>query len=351
MNPYSDYDLRVGARTHTGKVRTENQDRMGRFPSPFGELFIVADGMGGHLGGATAAAMTVDGISSRIQQANIATSPAEALKRAAEAANSEIHARAVSGDKSVAEMGSTVVMGLVSGRQITIAHAGDSRAYLFHDDKLSKLTRDHSVVQRMVDHNLITEEQARNHPDSNVITRALGMNPTLELEVADPIHLASGDGILFCSDGLCGYVDDNVIEQTILAGDDPQRIADHLIDLALEAGGEDNVTMQYLQFGKAVARGRLGLSKSESAGGRVGKGRKTVLVLSVLLAVLVAAIIVFGPGLIQRLSGNNGAEATHSKDGASENKGSGPSRKAPDLKSRAKKAGEELKRKAENALK
>lgn len=253
--------LRVGPKTHPGKVRSENQDRMSRFVSPFGEVFIVADGMGGHQGGATAAMMTIEGFAahlSNIPQGAPQDTPQdtsqgalveEALQYAATKTNEQIFHAANSGDPATAKMGSTVVLALVSGAQARIAHAGDSRAYLFRAGRLHRLTKDHSAVQRMLDLNLLTEAEARDHPDASVILRAFGQKPEIELEVSPPLTLQNGDGLLLCSDGLCGYVDDTEIARAIGAHENPQQIADALVELALDAGGEDNVTVQFLQFG------------------------------------------------------------------------------------------------------
>lgn len=241
--------LRVGPKSHPGKVRSENQDRMSRFVSPFGEVFIVADGMGGHQGGATAAMMTIEGFASHLSNLPQGATVEEALQYAATKTNEQIFHSANSGDPATAKMGSTVVLALVSGAQARIAHAGDSRAYLFRNGQLHRLTKDHSAVQRMLDLNLLTEAEARDHPDSSVILRAFGQKPEIELEVSAPLTLQNGDGLLLCSDGLCGYVEDAEIARAIGAHENPQQIADALVELALDAGGEDNVTVQFLQYG------------------------------------------------------------------------------------------------------
>ncbi len=294
-------NLRVGAKSHTGNVRTENQDRMGRFPSPFGELYIVVDGMGGHKGGATAAAMTVDGLEAHLRSIPQGSSPEQALQIAAQKTNAEIYQKATDGDPETANMGATLVLGLVIGTRLLIAHAGDSRAYLFRDGKLSRLMRDHSVVQRMIDHNMLTEEQARDHPDANVITRAFGQKPEIELEVSAPLDLREGDGILLCTDGLCGYVDDQTIERVISGQSDAQQITDGLIDLALSVGGEDNVTVQFLQFGqrrrKAVITKEMFKRPvaNESSG---GNSQMMMIGLIVAGAVVVTLIVLYMTGLI-----------------------------------------------------
>ncbi len=244
--------LRVGAKTHPGKVRTENQDRMSRSQSPIGEVFIVADGMGGHQGGATAAAMTNDGFASHLTSALPGSLPEAALQEAARTTNAEIYNQANSGNPATARMGATVVLAVVNGPRMLVAHAGDSRAYLFRNGKLIRLTKDHSAVQQMIDHNMITEEEARDHPDSSVINRAFGQKPEIDLEISQTHTIQPGDGLLLCTDGLCGYVDDAEIARVINSYEEPQDVTDALINLALDAGGEDNVTVQFLQFGQRL---------------------------------------------------------------------------------------------------
>ena len=241
--------LRVGAKSHPGKVRSENQDRMSRFTSPFGEVFIVADGMGGHEGGALAAEMTRDGLERYLRRISPDLHVEEALQTAAQLTNAEIYQGANDGNPATRKMGATVVLAVVNGAQLWLGHAGDSRAYLFRHENLSRLTKDHSPIQKMIDHKLISEEDAREHPDASVISRAFGQEPELELEVSSPFPIERGDGLMLCTDGLCGYVGDDEIERVIGAYGDAQEITDALISVALEAGGEDNVTVQFLQFG------------------------------------------------------------------------------------------------------
>ncbi|MEN3331207.1 MAG: family protein phosphatase [Blastocatellia bacterium] len=293
--------LRVGAKTHVGKVRSENQDRMGRFPSPLGELYIVVDGMGGHKGGATAAAMTIDGFDAYLKSFPPGIPPDQALQDAAQRTNSDIYQKANNGDPETANMGATLVLGLVRNWQIIIAHAGDSRAYRFRAGRLERLTRDHSVVQRMIDHNMITEEQARDHPDASVITRAFGQKTEIELEISPPLELVEGDGILLCSDGLCGYVDDPAIEQVIGRYRDAQQITDALIDLALAAGGEDNVTVQFLQCGERKRRAMSGpAGTGREATGRIADEIPLALSIGLVsaIAVLLSLIVLFFTGVI-----------------------------------------------------
>jgi len=299
--------LRVGAKSHPGNVRSENQDRMSRCTTPLGEVFIVADGMGGHKGGATAATMTIDGFERSLRSVNSHDSGPAALLHAAQQTNAEIHRLANSGDPAIAKMGSTVVLALVSGQQLIIGHAGDSRAYLYRDGQLQRLTRDHSAVQQMLDHHLLTEEEAREHPDANIINRAFGQKPEMDLEISEPLNLQAGDGVLLCTDGLCGYVDDAAIEGAISAREEAQQITDELIGLALAAGGEDNVTVQFLQFGPRRNHDGAGIlpdsqdaSLSENEPSRSGQWRwRLMIVLMLVGAFLLGILVTYAPGWIR----------------------------------------------------
>jgi PPM family protein phosphatase len=248
MNDDRPLSLRVGAGAHRGKVRLENQDRISRFRSPFGEVFVVADGMGGHEGGATAAEMLVTGLERHLASLPAGTSPEAALREAATQTNAEIYRRAGSGEPETARMGATSVLALFDGKSARIAHAGDSRAYLLRNGELSRLTRDHTVVQRMLDQSMLSEEEARSHPDASVVTRGFGQKADIDLEIAAPFEVQEGDRILLCSDGLSGYVDDASIQRSLAEVGDAQAATDALIGLALQAGGLDNVSVQLLAF-------------------------------------------------------------------------------------------------------
>lgn len=246
--------LRVGAGAHQGKVREENQDRISRFRSSWGEIFVVADGVGGYRGGAQAAEMVVNGLEAHLRGIPADTPAGQALQEAARRTSAEILRRAQSGDPATANMGATGVLALVSGRQVRVGHAGDCRAYLLRGDELIRLTRDHTRIQQMLDRNLLSEEEARDHPDASIVTRAFGKEADLALEVSEPVELKGGDLLLLASDGLCGYVEDAAIRDALLGGGDAQVIADRLIDLALAAGGEDNVSVQVIALPAGALR-------------------------------------------------------------------------------------------------
>jgi serine/threonine protein phosphatase PrpC len=246
--------VRVGAASHAGRVRTDNQDRMSRFRSPLGEVFIVADGMGGHQGGSTAAQMVVSGFEKYLRAPDVDLTVSRALQAAASRVNEEIHGLAHSGNSSTAQMGATAVMAIVQGCQLVIAHAGDCRAYLVRGGQLQRLTKDHTLVQQMLDHGMLTPEQAREHPDGNVVTKAFGKEASLDLAISAPVNIGAGDRILLCSDGLSGYLSDEIIVRTVVAGQEPQVVTDALIAVALDAGGEDNVSIQLLVFSNPPVR-------------------------------------------------------------------------------------------------
>lgn len=246
MTANTPISIRIGANAHPGKVREENQDRISRFRCPFGEVFLVVDGMGGHEGGAIAAQMLIHGMETSLQELPPQMPPDEALRIAAGQTNADIYRQATSGDPQTAKMGATCVIALLNGRQVTIGHAGDSRAYLLRGGQLSALTRDHTVVQRMIEHDMLTEEEARHHPDASVVTRAFGQKSEVELEVSRSFEVFSSDRLLLCSDGLCGYVDDEAIQRVLGSTKDAQGITDGLIDLALQSGGEDNISVQVI---------------------------------------------------------------------------------------------------------
>jgi len=239
--------LVVGARSERG-LREENQDQMTGFSTSLGEVYLVADGMGGHRGGAEASRMVAEGYRSELTSYAPTMPMDAALHRATAAVNQALLTQGQSDDPSTRGMGSTVVLVALqkagAGQSFLVGHVGDSRAYLLRRGVLRRLTSDHSMVQRMVDEKLITPEEARNHPNSNVLTRALGQQPDVAIELSTPEPLEPGDRIVLCSDGLWGYVADDAIAQVAAATPDSQAIAEKLVALALEGGSDDNITVQ-----------------------------------------------------------------------------------------------------------
>lgn len=240
--------LQVGALSHIGLVRRENQDRMSRFSCPHGEVFIVADGMGGHKGGSQAASMVVDGFERWLHHSPPRQSLRAAMRAASVEVNAGVCAAATSGDPLTDRMGSTAVILVVSGRDVLVGHLGDSRAYLWRAGRLVRLTRDHTWVQQLVDQHLLSEEEARNHPESSVLAHAFGRESELSLELSPSLAIRPGDAILLCSDGLSGYLTDDEIAGILAGGDEPQQAVGRLVEAALATGGHDNITVQLVVF-------------------------------------------------------------------------------------------------------
>ena len=222
-----------GGRSDVGMQRRDNQDSMYAGP----HLIAVADGVGGSAGGEIASRLTIEAFMT-LADGGSSDPPAD-LIRAADEADSAIRAE-VDANHALAGMSTTLTAILAGDSAVTLAHIGDSRAYRLRDKTLTQLTHDHTFVQSLIDEGQITEEQARTHPRRSWITRALDGRGRPELDLI-PIEVVPGDRYLVCSDGLSGYVDEAAITAT-LGIDDPQEAADGLIDLALRAGGPDNIT-------------------------------------------------------------------------------------------------------------
>jgi len=245
----------LGARSETGYVRSVNEDRMGWTRTPYGDVFAVSDGMGGHLGGALAAEITV-----RTLQQQLALIPpasnrfGDHVRQAFLVANRDVFTKREANDPLTREMGATGVALVTSGARFIVAHVGDSRAYLWRGHQLRQLTRDHTRVQGMVDSGLLSAQQALTHPDASVLDRAIGHQATVDVDVTDWIDLEPSDMLLLCSDGLCGYMTDAEIAAILSAGGDPQACTNRLIEAALGKGGHDNVTVQLVRFAPSTMR-------------------------------------------------------------------------------------------------
>lgn len=241
-----------------GKKRKHNEDA---FSSDVSErLFIVADGMGGHAAGEVASKITVETIGEFIaatRQKEEATWPfkynheldfnSNRLAVAIEKANERVMA-AVAAQPWLKGMGTTVVAGLLNEKILSLAHVGDSRAYLLRDGQLSRLTDDHSWVHEQVAAGILTEEEAKTHPLKNVVTRALGGGPSVSPDLQELVF-SSGDRFLFCSDGLTTMVSDEEIRDAAMSIADPEGLCRTLVDMANEKGGVDNVTVVVVDIG------------------------------------------------------------------------------------------------------
>lgn len=236
--------VQVASRTDVGQVRQVNEDSCGAFDREDGtRLLVVADGMGGHRGGATASLTTVSAIAETFE-AGASARPGEMLARAIRTANERVWEMAQS-DPELEGMGTTVVAFHLDGRRRgTVAHVGDSRAYRYRQGRLEPLTTDHSVVAEMQRRGLLSADEAAVHPRRNEILRSVGVLPEVEVEVAD-VEVEGGDRYVLCSDGLSGVVRDDEIA-AIVQTQSPNEAVGALIELANERGGPDNITVQIL---------------------------------------------------------------------------------------------------------
>jgi serine/threonine protein phosphatase PrpC len=245
--------IKAYGQSDVGRVRSSNEDDWGVFPDvPF---FVVADGMGGHAAGEIASHLSVDTMREFMQasaQSSEVTWPADIdpnlpppvkrLVAAGKLANDHIY-QASRANPKLNGMGTTMVSILVDQDTAYVAHVGDSRAYLIRDGKIRLLTADHSLVNDYISQGLLKIEEAGRHPLKHVITRALGSNEKVEVDI-QPVPLSHGDAFLLCSDGLSNLLTPEDIRTSCLdALQDPQAACQRLIDLANKKGGEDNITV------------------------------------------------------------------------------------------------------------
>ena len=232
--------LTATARSDVGRVRSANEDRFALAPDL--GLYLVADGMGGHIGGQLASTLAADGTIEALRSvADSPASPTDKLRYCVAAANHEIFVTAQA-KPELTGMGTTLVALLAGDGRIGLAHVGDSRAYLVRGGNIRQLTDDHSLVAELVRRREITAHAARGHPHRHVLTRALGVRRTVEADLAE-LTPAADDIFVLCSDGLTGHVQDEEIAAEVARESDPDAACAHLIDLANSRGGEDNTTV------------------------------------------------------------------------------------------------------------
>ena len=224
--------MRIYSKTHKGYVRSNNQDALLINVNAYG----VADGMGGHQGGETASSAAVQVVTAALQGK---TPNAKTLKTALDAANRRIFMMGRD-DSTLFGMGTTFTMLWEAPDAMWIAHVGDSRAYLCRDGELICKTEDHSMIAELLKNNLITKEAAKTHPYKNVITRAVGIDPAVDIDILQA-EKKVGDIWLICSDGLYNMVRDEQIAE-VLMNLHGEAAAEKLLELALENGGADNIS-------------------------------------------------------------------------------------------------------------
>jgi serine/threonine protein phosphatase PrpC len=241
--------LRVGARTDTGRVRRLNEDAY--MLREADGLFVVCDGMGGAPAGEVASQMAIDAIARQLHGHGVNGAHADAadayqphtsrLADAVRRSNEFIYGQAQK-DPTQAGMGTTVVGAWIRQHIVGVAHVGDSRAYLWHGDRLEPLTRDHSLGEAHVAAGLIDDASSLPAEQQSVLVRVLGREPEVDVDLKE-VPVQPGDYVLLCSDGLTRMVPDAVMAEAIIQFQEPQRICDHLIAAANRNGGADNITV------------------------------------------------------------------------------------------------------------
>lgn len=294
--PVKKFNLFFSAKSDIGLVRTENQDNFGKFPennlnidSPKGQLFVVADGMGGHKGGKEASSIAVKVVENEYFKSDFDESVA--LKTAIEKANNEIFNK--SGDKTeFGRMGTTCSALLLLPDRVIAGHVGDSRIYKIENNTIEQITRDHTKVEEMLREGILTPEEARNYPSKSVLARALGVDETVKVDIIEDIKLKRGQSFVMCSDGLAKISKGEILK--IVTGNNPSDACDILINLANERGGKDNVTVIVVKIDpdegiKSVPvtpRKQKKVKPRRTGSRRISKGWIGVIIVSVIILIL-----------------------------------------------------------------
>lgn len=269
----------IAGKTDVGLARTNNEDNLISFMCPLGQVVAVCDGMGGENGGETASSLAVSIIQDILENQKF-NSPEEGIVSACMAANQGILFRA-SQNPELTGMGSTCVMAIINGNKIYYGSIGDSRIYHYIPGKgLSQITKDQSYVQTLVDAGEITQEEAEHHPQKNEITNALGYEG-MQPPVVGSVTAVAGAKLLLCSDGLSGMVPDASLLHVLKREEwSPEDKAEKLINLANEAGGQDNITVQIVEWvsGKSTVAAPSGVPSAKSS----NKTANIVIILAIL---------------------------------------------------------------------
>lgn len=232
--------MKTFSKTDIGMVREVNQDYVYVSDSPIGKLpnlFIVADGMGGHKAGEYASRFTVEVVKNELVKST-EDEPEAMIRQAITSANQKL-LEAARQDARLEGMGTTLIVATVIERTLYFANVGDSRLYLLNDD-IKQVSKDHSLVQEMVRLGGIRQEEAKHHPDKNIITRAIGAKDKVEIDFYE-YRLKKGDIILMCTDGLSNMVEDEEMLRIVKSSRDVVEAVERLIERANQNGGSDNI--------------------------------------------------------------------------------------------------------------
>ena len=241
---------KIGMLTDVGQVRTVDEDSILAADLSFGvnskssnfHLLVVADGMGGHAKGEEASKIALSAISRSVISELVNDTPfTKLLEQGIQNANQDILDHTARHPES-SGMGTTSVCVIVEGNAVHLANVGDSRAYVISDDEIRRVTKDHSFVQSLVDQGEITEAESREHPQKNVITKAIGIGTSIEADTMR-LTLDSDESLLLCCDGVIAHLPDDDIHKIIRDSPDPQTACKEIVDMANERGGSDNISL------------------------------------------------------------------------------------------------------------
>ncbi len=239
--------MRISFMTDTGRMRSQNQDAVFATLEPIGSLanlFLIADGMGGHNAGDYASNKAIDLVKESIA-GNLKAEAVPAIYQGITIANETIYQEA-SADKEKAGMGTTMVAATVDSDLMRVANVGDSRLYVVRDGKLQQVTQDHSVIGEMVRKGEMQKEEAQHHPRRNLITRAVGAEEKVRVDFFD-VELSGVEAVLMCTDGLTTMVDESCILEIMTSKDSVEDKVARLIQGANDAGGRDNITVLIIE--------------------------------------------------------------------------------------------------------
>jgi protein phosphatase len=230
----------VGMLSDIGEVRKVNEDFLGFYENPEMKLYVVSDGMGGHNAGEVASKLAVDTIIQHIKDSEQVEDKEEMLVDAIINANMKIYEVSKT-NHSLNGMGTTVTACLVDESNMIVANVGDSRCYIISEGQIKQITKDHSLVQELVDSGSITQAEAEVHPNKNIITRSLGTSPNVNVDTFS-VDLATVYKVILCTDGLSNSVSSEEI-LTILKSRDNESACKELVELSKQRGGRDNITV------------------------------------------------------------------------------------------------------------
>lgn len=277
-----------------GNVRTAQEDSHDIAAlTPNGDVFVVCDGMGGHVGGKQASSIAVKSIIDYLKKEKY-PQPTQALNEALQFANMQILGYA-NAHPELKGMGTTACIVLLQESEAYIAHVGDSRIYLYlgKEKQLHRITKDHSYVQTLVDAGQITDEEAEHHPNKNRILKALGIKPELS-PTFNKVQPKNGDMFLICSDGLSGMISDAIIKDVLSQKNEIAEKGDTLINLALEAGGTDNITVELIQIANSPhtkSQFKSFNPKSNSRGPKPPFPKKILIVLATIIVLALFSVL------------------------------------------------------------